>query len=102
MSWGLLFYIFCFVSGLRNIQKTRERYHLNGNGQRLPTASLVISLPFALKPSATLHSSLFCEYYWQNFKGRCGLYAKSIINNSEYMLNKGGITESVPIYQDVK
>ena len=75
---------------------------MNDNEQRLPTAIPVISFPFTLKPSNTHHSSLFCEYLWQNFKGCCGLYLKCIINNSEYILNKGEITDSVPIYQDIK
>ena len=73
---------------------------MNDNEERLPTAILVISFPFTLKLSNTHHSSLFCEYYWQNFKGCCGLYLKCIINISEYILNKGEI-ESVTIYQDI-
>lgn len=75
---------------------------MNDNEERLPTAILVICFPFTLKPSNTHHSSLFSEYYGQNFKGCCGLYLKCIINNSEYILNKGEITESIPIYQDIK
>ena len=75
---------------------------MNDNGQRLPTAILVIRFRFTLKPSNTHHSSFFCEYLWQNFKGCCGLYLKYIINNSEYILNKGEIIDSVPIYQDIK